>query len=1563
MPKNKKASALMLLLLLMAVSFPLMQLIPPASAQGAGGNLGPNNGEETAQWAPELYPQWRYRIKLNVSEPNKVSRINEPVNVFLSFTDNKAKINSFRVMMYNSSGWFNVTTQVWNYTLYQPSGYTKTATVTFLANITKSQSSIYYLYYSDQTVPDIQYEPFVSATNGTFKSPNTNLDIHYTDIATQSYQAQVAWEYGYLLDFYVGGKDLVGEYYRKTYPVEVGAITDVNNAWREEVRNLPQSDQAQLVSFTSGPVFTRIALNKTTTYSGYISVDRVWTFYPDFWTVEATVSLTRDETTLIYSRIFHNGSKTYYSSLEGDDNNVIDNSVIEVKYYQSGRNTTRSAVIDGVGYTEKLQISGITTPYWYAVYKSGFAYSCVPAQGSEVNYFIYYDYTGANPYHYGSAGWGYYATPISTYKSWYGKMVYTPHAGQSNSSFADIDRNKIYNPLNVQNLGSEYYRENLVRFSLKDFSNNYLINATVQLYNSSASQPVGNSTSDMSGVAAFTKIFDAYTYNITVWYIIDGVERSVASVSGLSFTANYTRTASFEVDCNVNRVNIRLIEGVTGQPLYNYKIIINSTSNGINMIKLSDAYGWHNLTLPTSPSSIYGIDVRSPSDIPKTDNITSVDVKVVSTIIVNVTETAYVTSLSLYNYLVQISPGTAPGGRSSYSQIPVEIYWADTLTFTVEFRNVTGNSPITDATSANWAVYYSNSTLVSSGSASHWSDGRYNFTLSATQYGSTWGQTVTLKVDFTRTSCVSPPTLIIPIHVKSWATSVSTSPENYAWSYWRENITLNINYVSTLNLTSGYLDISSGTSFTAYIEGAGYTGYFADHPLHNGTVILYLNLTNHGIGSYNLIIYASNTHYASQQITLQLAVQGVPTYGAWLSTELYQYDDMGLKAIRAAFDEAVPITVSAYSNSTQNYPSQPLISAQAVYNWDKGYGVLTEGDPGSYSASIPLTGLVSGEDDGNYTITIFILKDNCTPLQLYISIEILEKWPTQLTIVSRNPSGNVFWGNNLTLTVNYSCSLTPRNGLGLGDALLGFDWPSGYWSYVYSGNGIYDVTINSSAYNITGTNTDLLIPVTLSSSKQYYAPSSRETSIGIRRITSLVELYVDGVKDPPTFELIILENKTVLVDFRVLASQSIFQNQLISGANLTAVIKNSDSGVVLDNASLVETAQKGVYILRINSTELYSVVNAPYSIDLEIYAKKDNYEHVITPQTFKFTLRPINVKSVISELSGGKLEGTVISVNKGDQVKIKFMIEDSDHNLTLTDTLLTVTLRSGGQIVNTFQPTHLGGGVYEINISTSDLEGPYILTIEVDAGDNYSTLTTTYNLQVIPPLPVLLIAIIGAVSAAAIPLGYRGFRYYQWVKKPLTVKRILESLKYIKKMKNFNIVSPVTRASNIRSKLNQVLSEPALDSFKLYLGESALTLDAAKEGSSLYNELSNRISTALPGISDQEKRSLIDELIGLSVDEREFLLKSIVEERKLEKPSSKDNLSVDVAGDMWQPETEKIIPPASAHPQVVEELDRLLKEGLITEQEKAILSVEILDMPVEEQIKFLNSLKDKKKDS
>ncbi|MEM2110201.1 MAG: hypothetical protein QW327_06960, partial [Candidatus Odinarchaeota archaeon] len=255
MSKTGKTAALILLIMLLVFTLPLTPFIAPALAQGAGGNLGPNNGVETVKWAPELYPNWKYRIKLNVSEPGLVNRVNEPVNVFLTFQDSQAKLNSFRVLMYNSSGWFNVTTQVWNYTLYQPSGFVKSATVTFLTNMTKSQSSIYYLYYTDQTVPSIQYTPFVTCTNGSFKSPNTNIDIHYTDITAQTYQAQVAWEYGYLTDFWVNNLDLVGEYYRQTYPIEVGAITDFNNIWRQEARRLPSysSDIAQLVEFVSGP--------------------------------------------------------------------------------------------------------------------------------------------------------------------------------------------------------------------------------------------------------------------------------------------------------------------------------------------------------------------------------------------------------------------------------------------------------------------------------------------------------------------------------------------------------------------------------------------------------------------------------------------------------------------------------------------------------------------------------------------------------------------------------------------------------------------------------------------------------------------------------------------------------------------------------------------------------------------------------------------------------------------------------------------------------------------------------------------------------------------------------------------------------------------------------------------------------------------------------------------------------------------------------------------------------------------------------------------------------------
>ncbi|WEU40562.1 MAG: hypothetical protein OdinLCB4_001125 [Candidatus Odinarchaeum yellowstonii] len=1546
MSKNRKTAALILLAAILVFTLPLVPFATPVLAQGAGGNLGPNNGVDTIKWAPELYPNWKYRIKLNVSEPGVANRVNEPVNIYLTFNDNQAKLNSFRVMMYNSSGWFNVTTQVWNYTLYQPSGFVKSATITFLVNMTKSQSSVYYLYYTDQAVPSIQYKSFVTCSNGSFKSPNTNIDIRYTDITAQTYRAQVAWEYGYLTDFWVNNLDLIGEYYRRTYPIEVGAITDFNNVWAQEALRLPYNDKAELVEFTSGPIFTRIALNKTTTYyTGYPTVIyRVWTFYPNYWTLDVNVKFTYTEYYLVYSRLFHNGSRTYYPSLEYEDN-VIDGATITLKYYQGGQNYTKTATINSFGGTEGLQVS-LTIPYWYAVYKSTFAYSCIPASGSEVNYFYYYDADSKqNPYNYGAAGWAYYGTPISTAKSWSARIVYTPHEGQSNSSFAEIDYLKIYNPLNVQKFSAEYYRDNQVYFKLVDYSNNPVADVKLQLYNVSGSQFVGNSTTNSSGVALYTKLYD-YTYNLTVWYDIGGSERNIASVSSLSFTANYTRTASFKIDCSVNLARIKLLEGKFGEPLYNYTIIINSTTNSLNLTVISDDYGWHNISLPITPNSLYGITVKNPAGVLKADNISVVDIKIVTLIIVNVTEPDALTSLTIVSYSIQIYPGTNPAGRSTPSQLPVEIYWGDSLTFTVEFKNLTGNTGITDASTRNWSIYYENMTLVSAGSATHWIDGKYNFTLSSSDYGNSWGKTLYLKIEFKRIGCVTPPVLTIQVNVKAWDTSISTSPVNSAWAYWRENITILVNYYS--NLTDSLLDLSYGTLFTAYVSGVDYTGYFSNYPNNNGTVTLSLNLTNQGLGVYTVIITASLTHYISKQVSLQLYIVPLPTYGSWSSTSLYMYDSGGVNFLKGAFAEDVPITVEAYSNATQNHPSEPLIGGVAIYVWEKGAGQLNEAGAGLYNGTLTLTGLTS-EDEGIYTLTVIVRLENRTELEFYINLEVIQSWTTKLTLIARNPEGSIPWGNNITLTFKYECIENPRNGLTLEGAGLSFEWPTGYWYYVDKGAGLYDIILNSSAYSITGNTRDILLTKTVSMSKQYYASNISTVAIGITRIPGIVNLYVGEVKNPSEFYVIALENKTVNLDFIVYSSYSIFNNQPIKGANLIAVIKPRSGGDWNITAILPEI-EPGVYRLTINSTQIQRVVNEPYYLSISIYAQKDNYIQQLSPQEFYFTLRPIKVASSIIKIEGGKIEGSLITANAGEQVILRFKVEDSDHSLSITSATVTALLQSGSQTLKSYSARHIGGGVYEFTISTTELDGSYTLILEVSAGDNYSTLTVAYTLQVIVPFPLMLLVIIAAASAVSIPLGYKGVKYYQWVKKPIQVKKILTSIDYIKKMKSFKITSPISREENIKSKLEKILLDPSYEGLRGYIAPPVTKIDSVSESSTIYSELSNRVNQLLPELSSAEKSSLIQELINLPPDERELLLKSIVEERGGKTESKLEE-------EFKQIESAVSKPSMDSHSKILDELSRMVSEGLITEEEKQILSLELADLPVEEQNKFLERLK------
>jgi len=121
---------------------------------------------------PDPEPPWwnltyHYRKPIIITEPGAISRTNEPVEVTLTFDAGKAHKNSIRLMYYNGTSWIGPLPVQMDNVVYDSSGnYITSARFTFLANVSKSGTETYYIYYTDYPVETIDYSTdiFVNAS-------------------------------------------------------------------------------------------------------------------------------------------------------------------------------------------------------------------------------------------------------------------------------------------------------------------------------------------------------------------------------------------------------------------------------------------------------------------------------------------------------------------------------------------------------------------------------------------------------------------------------------------------------------------------------------------------------------------------------------------------------------------------------------------------------------------------------------------------------------------------------------------------------------------------------------------------------------------------------------------------------------------------------------------------------------------------------------------------------------------------------------------------------------------------------------------------------------------------------------------------------------------------------------------------------------------------------------------------------------------------------------------------------------------------------------------------------
>ncbi|MFX1487113.1 MAG: hypothetical protein ACFFBS_08495, partial [Promethearchaeota archaeon] len=678
MRRSFQKPILVVFLMLAAVfSFQLPILLP---AKANGSPTVYHNGVETFEWDPALYSEWDYRIRVSVTEPDSVNRTNEPVNVYLEFPSGFAREKNIHVKFYNGT-WYPVPYQVWNTT---GTPYLTSCTITFLSNITKGNTVYYYVYFTGSSSP-------TAPVSDTYVTYDNDSGV----ITAFNYRATMNLDYGFLDDFIINDEDLIGSVYNYYGgSVEAGIITDWRRDEIDGTEDTASLDNSRSIFGPDCPVFTRLVINKTTDYpSGYPSkdgsdIDRVWTFYPNYFTLEVRYDRKYDyqATYVVYGRSFHNGSS---------GNPVYWATAVE-NYTRYGTEYVRSATIDGSDYGDNMQYYDISGWQWFGVYKTNhYAYSCVATQDSDINAIYYSDRSSyyTRPPRYGAMGWAYSVSSGVLPHDLEAKLFYFPHGPQpsySDYEFAMSDHARVNNPVTSTNGSIEYRILNLLEVEALDYDGNYISNLKVQLSNTTLER---NETTD-EGIAEFDDL-ESGVYDMSFWYNIDGTEYQVsANFTSLNFNPGYTRKSISIANCSLRTLHMYLQDEDYGLPLYDYTLRLNSTTNSIDINATTDENGNHNFTLLTYQSDFYNISVYDPDDIEQTANETGVNLNssslgvpptLVLTLIppLNITTLTHAYSNSSIDYISTIQTGRL------ITPTYAEVYYGDNVTFSISFIDVT----------------------------------------------------------------------------------------------------------------------------------------------------------------------------------------------------------------------------------------------------------------------------------------------------------------------------------------------------------------------------------------------------------------------------------------------------------------------------------------------------------------------------------------------------------------------------------------------------------------------------------------------------------------------------------------------------------------------------------------------------------------------------------------------------------------------------------------------------------------------------------------------------------
>ena len=297
---------------------------------------------------------FEYRVSVNITEPGVVSRDRWPVDVYLTFPENHAYNGSIRVLYWNGSHWIGpLIAQVWNKTYYSGTNYLKSATVTFLVNVSKGGSEVYYIYYSKEDVGTISFTPMV-----TYEYLGTNnYRFNGTTYSAQTVSSQggkIGYIWSRITGDEIGTKGDNGDTNGPAHWNPDGGLGSTTNSYPINIVGVVESGPVfikykTIASFTSSNPDDRSVIEYTFYWWGWITETNSsdasgndWSWYRnnewvfDPYIMPKAYIVKEDGTVENYTTVPNNyniGHARYFAYYDDNTGNGIGTSDIELSWY------------------------------------------------------------------------------------------------------------------------------------------------------------------------------------------------------------------------------------------------------------------------------------------------------------------------------------------------------------------------------------------------------------------------------------------------------------------------------------------------------------------------------------------------------------------------------------------------------------------------------------------------------------------------------------------------------------------------------------------------------------------------------------------------------------------------------------------------------------------------------------------------------------------------------------------------------------------------------------------------------------------------------------------------------------------------------------------------------------------------------------------------------------------------------------------------------------------------------------------------------------------------------